>query len=178
MQKPYCFVYALQTYIFFIYTDIHRTELCCEASGGAGRGGGCHILEVSSIKQRNLPRCLKKLNSTNDKAIHFSSQTLFKYFCESYLFGSVQQIFLYSVILCDPSLLPHAIGAFSTLPTNLLGQDSLRREGILDLIALDQKGIVSRGRSPIAFNFRMVYKKINNRQNRSQIGTVLISKQA
>jgi hypothetical protein len=55
----------------------------------------------------------------------------------------------------------------------------VRLEGILDLIALDQKVIeVSRGRPPIASNFGMVYKKINNRQIRSKMGTVLISKQA
>jgi hypothetical protein len=34
---------------FFIYTNIHRKELCCEASGGAGRGGSCHILNLIYI---------------------------------------------------------------------------------------------------------------------------------
>jgi hypothetical protein len=60
----------------------------------------------------------------------------------------------------------------------LLGWEGLRREGILDVLAVDQKGIVSRGRSPIASNFGMVYKVINNKQIRSKIGTVVISKQA
>ncbi len=49
---------------------------------------------------------------------------------------------------------------------------------ILDVVAVDQKGILSRGRSPIAFNFRMVYKKINYSLIRSKIGAVVISKQA
>ncbi len=63
-------------------------------------------------------------------------------------------------------------------PPNLLGQESLRHEGIPDVMAVDQKGILSRGRSPMSSNFKMVDKKINCRLIRSQIGTVLILKQA
>jgi hypothetical protein len=44
--------------------------------------------------------------------------------------------------------------------------------------AIDQKGILSRGRSPIALNFGMVYKKINTRLIRLQVGTVGVSKEA
>jgi hypothetical protein len=46
------------------------------------------------------------------------------------------------------------------------------------VLAIDQKGILSRGRSSIALNFGMVYKKINTRLIRLQVGTVGVSKEA
>ncbi len=70
------------------------------------------------------------------------------------------------------------MGAFSTSAPNLLVQEGLRREGILYVIAIDPKGIVSRRRSPMSSNFRMVYKKINNRLIRLKVYSIVVSKQA
>jgi hypothetical protein len=66
------------------------------------------------------------------------------------------------------------MGAISSSRLNLLGWEGLRREGILDVIAIDQKGILSRRRSPMASNSGMVYKRINYRLIRHKVGTVLI----
>ena len=70
------------------------------------------------------------------------------------------------------------IGAFSMFAAKFAGLGEPAREGIMDLIAVDQKGIVSRGRSPMAFNLKMVYKKINYRLIRLKVGTVGVSKEA
>jgi len=53
------------------------------------------------------------------------------------------------------------MGAIFICQPDLLGQNGLCREGIINVIANDFKEIVLWGRSPMSFNFGMVFKKIN-----------------
>ncbi len=69
------------------------------------------------------------------------------------------------------------MGALFFSQPDLLGLEGLRREGILHVIAIDQQGIVSRRRAPMSSNFGMVYKKINYRLFRPEVGTAVFSKQ-
>jgi hypothetical protein len=79
-----------------------------------------------------------------------------------------------SLLLNDPNPpSPPTMASLSIFPPNLLGQEGLRREGILDVTAIDQKGIVSRRRSPMSSKFGKVYKKIKYRLIRPKVCTAV-----
>ncbi len=67
----FCFCFAGIN--FFIYTNIHKTELCFEASWGAGRGGGWGLLHFRSMLHQTgkFAKVLKKtFNSMSNKQLY------------------------------------------------------------------------------------------------------------